>query len=286
MLKLEDFISHEALVRALITQKQTVQIVTANPLIVEALLSLNKRNRKIRPTATSRLREEIDLFRWHLTASGIGVDTDGNLSDGQHRLIAFREAGYPPVQFVLVTGLDPTSQAVVDRHAKRSLADALTLASNRTITTTQIAASNALLSITGSTYRAKTFSWAGNQPSDAACEAQFEIWEEDISKVISHAGSSPRAAVIAALAVYHRHDSERSLVLAEQIKTGANLSEHDPAFRLRKALAALKQGGSSSSVHSFRLAASACIAHAEGRKVNILRAAESWASSPWRRWNA
>lgn len=272
----------------LVTDTPHSSIVTATKPLVDALLALNTRNRKVRRTAVERLCSDMESGDWLLTASGVGVDTDGVLSDGQHRLHAIVMAGYPPVQFLLVTGLKPEAQAVVDRHAKRSLADALSLVSGRTISTNMIAANNILLTIKNSTSRSQSFSHASRQPSDAQAAASLMLWEDDLSPILQSAGGSLRSSVIAALAVYHRHEPEKALELCDQVKRGACLNEHDPAYKLRIALSqpSLKGGGSANSLRAFGYTVSAIVAHSQGRQLKLLKGSESWDTAPWKEWKA
>ena len=78
----------------LITQEPTCQIVTASKWLVDALLAMNSSNRRHKVSRSHQLATDILLGKFLLTASGIGVDRNGVLSDGQHRLHAIKHAGY------------------------------------------------------------------------------------------------------------------------------------------------------------------------------------------------
>lgn len=271
----------------LVSSTPECHIVTATKPLVDALLAMNTHNRKTRETAVERLQTDIENGHWKLTASGIGVDRLGRVSDGAHRLHAIAAAGYPPVQFVLTIGLDPEAQGVVDRHAKRSLADALSLISGRTVSTAAVAASNAMLTIKNSTHRRAPFVFSGGQPSDASAAANLTMWEDEITAVMHVCGLGTRAAVVAALAIYYRHEPEKALHLADQIKRGLGLQEEDPAYKLRTALqTAAVRGGAQGNLRAFSLTVSSVIAHSQGRQMKLLRPSESWAMNPWREWLA
>ena len=198
----------EGCMMKLVSKTPEVFIVTATKPLVDALIALNTHNRSIRTTAVDRLKADLVSDAWKLTASGVGVDSLGRLSDGQHRLEAIKAAGYPPVQFVLAIGLDPEAQGVVDRHAKRSLADALSLLQGRTVSTAMVAAANAMLTLKNSQTKYGAFVFAGGQPADSVAAANLLRWEDDLSAVMPVCGSSMRASVVAALAIYYRHDPE------------------------------------------------------------------------------
>lgn len=269
---------------SLISNVPACHIVTASKELVDALLAMNTRNRDVRQTAVARLETDV-VNAWELTASGIGISREGVLLDGQHRLIAIRNAGYPPVQFLLVVGLRLESQAVVDRHAKRGLADAMTLLHSRTIGNSLVAAANALLTIKHSTSKTERFVFAGGQPSDATAMANVIEWEQEIASVLSASGGGLRAPVVAALAIYMRHDELGASELANQLKRKTGLQDDDPAYRLDKALGTVGSGAQET-IRSFALTVSAICSHAAGKKIKMLRPYESWSQAPWRRWLA
>jgi hypothetical protein len=270
-----------------ITTTASVYIVTATKPLVDALLAMNTHNRSVRQTAVDRLTNDIQRGSWLLTASGVGVDWNGNVTDGQHRLYAIKAAGYPPVQFVLAVGLDPASQGVVDRHAKRSLADALSLLQGRTISTALIAASNSLLTIKNSTSRSEPFVFTGAHPSDSAAASNLLAWEDDLLPIMSVIGTSTRASVVGAFAIYYRHHPENALQLADQVKRGVELREDDPAYRLRALLTTpAVRGGSQGSLRAFQYAVTAICAHSQGRLLRTLKPSESWSNSGWKNWRA
>ena len=272
----------------LVTQHPHACIVTATKPLIDALIAMNTRNRKPRQTAIDRLRIDIEAGQWKLTASGVGVDWNGHLCDGQHRLYAIVEAGYPPVQFVLTTGLDPASQAVVDRHAKRSLSDALSMMTGRTVSTAIVAAANSLLSIKNATSPKEPFVYASRHPSDSQAAACLIEWEDDLAAVLSAAGGNFRSSIVAALAIYHRHDPERAVLFADQLRRGLGLSETDPAYKMRSILetALVRNGGAQGSIRAFCYTVSAILAHSQGRELRLLKGSDSWSNHRWGAWKA
>lgn len=261
-----------------------VRIVVASRELIDSLLAMNTKNRKVKRTHIERLVSDLKKGAWHLTASGVGVSVDGVLLDGQHRLIALKEADYPAVQLIVAVGLKPESQMAVDRHTKRSMADALTLATGRTIGTNAVAATTALLRIRGSMERTEPFAQRTSaQVSDTDVAEMLMECEEDLRAIISAAGDQ-RAAINAALLVYHRHHPSAALEFADQLKRQVGLTEDAPAYRLARAIDGCPTGGVGQ-VRAFGLTASACMAHSQGRPMKILRASESWEASRWTPWS-
>lgn len=77
------------------SDKYTVRQVLADKTLVDTLLANNKGNRPISKSRVAQLVRDIRAGDWQPNGSTITVDADGNLMDGQHRLQAIKEAGYP-----------------------------------------------------------------------------------------------------------------------------------------------------------------------------------------------
>lgn len=112
------------------------EIVTLTQPLVDWLLSINTSNRKIRPSIVKSYAEDIKRGEWDVTSQGVGISRDGVLLDGQHRLLALKECGYPPTRSVLVWGLKKEAQMKVDTGAKRSVTNIISLALQVTADTT------------------------------------------------------------------------------------------------------------------------------------------------------
>ncbi len=107
-------------------QEQTVEKVHLTPQLAARWLEQNRTNRAYRQGVVGRLADSIRRGEWMLNGETIKFDWDGNVIDGQHRIGAVIEADRPIWVFV-VRGLDPKSQATVDRGTRRTLADNLRL---------------------------------------------------------------------------------------------------------------------------------------------------------------
>ena len=116
--------------------------VIASEGIVDELLSRNRRNRTVKKSNVELLKAQIRDGRYCATNNGIGVDKHGTVIDGQHRLLALKESGYPAVPLLIVYGLGEDAQAAVDIGVKRQYSDLLQLGwgiESATTTTTAIA---------------------------------------------------------------------------------------------------------------------------------------------------
>lgn len=263
------------------TKKQAL-IVTANEQIVESLLSKNTNNRSIRKGNKQWLKNAIENKEFILTGQGIGVSTDGILVDGQHRLEAIRESGYPPVELLVITGLDPKSMMYVDQHAKRSTADMLKIVLDKSITNREASLVNAHIKIIVNEDNEFVFG-KGRVAPDRVVEVMQEN-EDFISSLISAGGNMLRAGSYCALFHYGlRYDKDRAIELTAKINTGENLTRNDPAYKLRELLMSSHRRttyGSAGQLADYKYAVSASISDALDEEINILRQASSWDRLP------
>lgn len=106
--------------------------ITFTPHVAQNYLDRNEHNRKIRDTVVKRYAQDMSAGDWMETGDPIRLDTTGKLLDGQHRLAAVVLAGqYRPefsIRMLVIRGLDPKTQDVIDTGLKRTPADVLHLA--------------------------------------------------------------------------------------------------------------------------------------------------------------
>lgn len=90
----------------------------------QALLERNHCNRRYRPKTAAKYARDMAAGKWIITHEGIGIDVDGNVLDGQHRLNAVILSEKP--QFFLVArNLPREAKVAVDQGIPRSLDDVL-----------------------------------------------------------------------------------------------------------------------------------------------------------------
>lgn len=260
------------------TAVRAAHIVTANKQLVDTLLEMNTHNRAIKQSHVDYLAGEIRAGRWKFTNQGIGVSKSGVGTDGQHRLKAICQAGYPPVDLLIVTGLDDDAQTVVDTHSRRSQADVIKLILDRSIGNQIVAAVNVILKIQS---RGDAFTMQSGRISEKVIAEYIDKHSEVVSAVSLVIGNRVRASVTAALIEYAiRYDIPHAEALADQIKTGANLDMNSPAYRLLKWMERNKAGGQQLQAEAYAVTVTACIAHAQGRQLSMLRPSGSWSQLP------
>lgn len=260
--------------------KKTATIVKATPKLVDDLLKLNTQNRNIKKGHLRWIVAALQKNEFHLTTQAIGVSGKGVLLDGQHRLMAIKEAGYPSVELLIVTGLDEAARVYIDQGAKRSIADMLKIVLNQTVSNKMAAMVNRHLMIKETKSGFSYHSDGLRKPSlDSIVEAT-ETHLDRILEIIEASGNLPRAGSLAAFLDYSlKYDHDAALELACQVNTGENLTKSMPAYRLRQYfLGKSKQTGygSAGQLEDYKVTVAACLAHSRDEDMNSLRPANSW----------
>lgn len=231
----------------LITKKPTATFVTMTQELVDALLALNTKNRNQRPLIISTYKRAVEGNLWVPTNQGIGVAASGFLVDGQHRLEALREAGYPPVLMLVVTGLPDEAMAAVDGGTNRTARDYMQFMFDTKV--------SALVSavLRTSMQARDEFSPIKYQPQEYA--AHLEKLGNSISDImkLEHVQRIP-AAVVAALVDAHDKGYQSEVeAFTKALATGEMLERDNPALVLRNWIANTKgNGGQATMVERYR----------------------------------
>lgn len=102
--------------------KISFEIVIMTPGRAAQILEGNVDNRRIRKGAVDNLAKAIKRDEWKLSHQAIAISEDGRLLDGQHRLLAIKQAGVP-VPVTLATQADEQTFDVLDQGVKRTMQD-------------------------------------------------------------------------------------------------------------------------------------------------------------------
>lgn len=104
---------------------ETIRIITITPDDAKTLLEKNfAHNRTVLKQRVAGYADDMARGEWKITGDPIRIDTDGNLIDGQHRLLAIIKAGVP-IRTSFITGVDHSIVRLIDTGRGRSLKDAL-----------------------------------------------------------------------------------------------------------------------------------------------------------------
>ena len=252
-------------------EKAEIRVMTKS--LVDALLEMNTHNRKLKGTVLKAYERDIRAGHWMLTNQGIGVSKDGVLLDGQHRLMALRESGYPHVKCVIVWGLDFDSQKVVDQQAKRQARDVLRLMYNASVAKSTPAICNVI-----ARYNSESGTMEQKFRTVTVSEMLDIIEEhgENIEYICELQNISYYAAPILAAGVIacaeNPSKKEEIKTFLQSVEKNEGLFRTMPAWHLRSYIECSKgqSGGSKVQVERFNKTMRAIESHIEGKSIGRL----------------
>jgi hypothetical protein len=252
----------------------TVIGAETNRALVDYLLSINTHNRNPKAAQIGILRAEQECGNWKHTAQGIGVDSSGILSDGQNRLLANKDAGYPSIPILIVCGLAPEAQSVVDQHARRTMADTMTLLMNVTVTTRIVASMNILIACDGLRNRGVPFSYCPARASARMLADAMSEWNDFLDIAGSPVASASVSGTICSYGKHFSGDVARSFLA--DLKAMVGLQKDSPVLRLAATIKQTKTVDGQSRLYLIGATAAAISAYGRGDSLKMIRPAKSW----------
>lgn len=206
------------------------------PAIAKEILKRNVNNRKIRQQYIDRLTREMLSGNWTPISNGIGFDVNGNLIDGQHRLLACVKANVD-IWVIIVTGLPEKAMIHSDRGIIKTLPDVLTrsgVCSNRQMV--QI-----------STFMAK-WNEGIRFINDSTVAEYVELYKDSLEAVSnesrSHKPPFTCVGLCAAITEAHSIYGEKAIEFLRLVKSDIGHNDRTcPALRLRIKMYDLKGKG-------------------------------------------
>ena len=251
----------------------TVKIVTLTKELVDSLLACNITNRKPRRRVIDAYKRDMQAGKWSLTHQGIAVSDANVLIDGQHRLLAAKELGYPPIEVIIVNGLPFETQKYVDQQAKRTMSDVIKIAFNRTFAQSAPAIAGVAIRKASSGGN----SMASMNPTSEEIVNFIENHFEEIEQ-ITHANTDRffAAGHLSALVVCAKSigDVDKVVEFMHSVISGEMLDRTMPAFHLRNYTinSRGKGGGSSVIDERYNKTHKAITAYLNGEEMKALRA--------------
>lgn len=208
--------------------------------MIDQLLANRAPNRPVREQHVNTLTRDILHDNWALSGEAIILNGNGQVIDGQHRLLAARRAGKPIRSFVVQT-TDERAFDVIDTGPRRSVNDVLALRGVR----------NVAAVVGGARLRWKYENNALQTPRYAS---QLEV--EDIiartpslNDAASRVGSSKSVKVLLSpsaatwlFSEFLDRDEGLATSLFEALESGVGLSDGDPVLMLRERLVRNRSG--------------------------------------------
>ena len=243
-------------------------VTTATKEIVDSLLAMNTDNRSVKNLVVAQYSDIINAGKWEVTNQGIGVSENGLLIDGQHRLLAIKKCGYPPVKFLLVTGLNESVRLCVDTHTKRTMRDLLCFAFDCRITKHAPAICRTILSIEAKNKAASVY-----DVMDAVT-----LYKDEIDAVVSAPSAVkffPAAVLAGFVWVAKKHGAIKETVeFIKIVEGGEMLTKKMPGYHLRNFIVTNKGtgGGFVTVKERFLKSVKSAEAYIEGSEMCVLRA--------------
>lgn len=221
-------------------------IKTITPEIADKMLLKNFHNRPITPSRVNTYAEQMAKGLWRLTHEGIAFDKQGNLIDGQHRLLAVKKSG-ASIQTLVFNDCDGDTFDVINIARARTAGDVLAIA--KIPNYSQVAASARHILLWEKTNRIthinqktnvdftnqKVLEFVQNNPRVLECTKIGHQFSQKGNYAGGLSGSQ-----IAALVWFwqQKADNETIEKFLLDWKKGANLDERNPIYLLRETLRA------------------------------------------------
>lgn len=247
----------------------TAKIVIADEMLVNTMLGMNTNNRSLRKSVVQKYMRDIKEGKWVLTNQGIGISESGVLIDGQHRLEAIKQCGYPKVPLLVVMGLSDSAKFAVDQHAKRTSRDMIQFAFDSRVNRLAPAIATSYLTCGD----AKRAPHSMHDIYDWIVEHRDLL--EDVLAIPSNIGffAAPYLAGFI-YCIKKGRTIEKLKQFIEGVETGQMLTKEDPRLHLRNFMTASRKSsaGEMIRIERFIKSAKAFDAYSRGQKMLSLRA--------------
>lgn len=209
-----------------------IELRTITPEMSAHFLSKNTNNRKITEKNVTAIAHALYRGEWALNGETIKFDHDGNVIDGQHRLMACVRTGIP-FQSYVVNNLPPESFTTIDIGSKRTAADILSI--HHAPNSTNIASiAKCYIEARHNKGWALSRLRATNEQILAEYKTNPELYQK-LAGLYQHiskfANTSFMAICKSAIEIYGDRWLESTI---SKIKTGQNLEHGDPCLALRE----------------------------------------------------
>lgn len=205
------------------------------PALAEEWLGSNIGNRHIRDAKVRMYARDMAAGDWRSTGESIKFDWSQRLIDGQHRLLAVIASG-STVRLLIARGLTPDAQRFLDTGAKRSAADALRMAGERSNQALIAAAVRVLIA-----YDEGTLRTSASRPAERS-NAEILDWYEGKEEALASAALTARrvakvtgamtSVVVAFTYLTTRKDALASFQFLSDLENLRTEGKGDPRYTL------------------------------------------------------
>lgn len=222
------------------------KLMTIHPTIAEKWIEKLGRNRKVIPTHLRRLEKVLQDGEFVVTGETIKFDKDGNLIDGQHRLMACRNTGIP-IESWVVFGLEPEVFDKLDQGKMRTAAHVLSIEDvkdSRTVAATVVAIRGIEIAIKSGNMPGGA-GWTLKERLEPYDVRQFaldnrDLLEESVAAIRNHADArallKPPSTFGALYFLLAKKNYQRTVEFFELLSSGTGLDNKSPILKLRQTL--------------------------------------------------
>ena len=198
--------------------------IDITPELAQALLERNEDNRSISQRRVAMFAHDMATGAWRLNNNAIGIGPEGQVWDGQHRLLAVVMAGV--TIRMLVFGLELSARPTIDQGRPRSVGDNLRI-------------------LDGEEHGGRIMHWLnaietiearrGPSLSYAVTRTRLATFDAGVRYFLEHPPARPfyRAAILGAFVFAFRTYSAQTKLFARGYTTGAELAANSPVLALR-----------------------------------------------------
>ena len=227
-----------------INKNMKIEQVEMTPDMARKLLSNNKLNRQVSQPNVNYLKSQIIKKQWILSPDAIVVDTNGDLANGQHRLMAILETN-KTVPVFLMTGADPKSKWIMDTGKIRTAGDVLSFDKGRKYPSHKASTIKRIILLGILTPGFKSPKQISTQPIDNVGiqkfiedHKKFEPWFDDEFPAWQTGSKLYGSALSLALQWKYieldKFPPETIDAFFHDVSFGAQLNPNDPAFVIRE----------------------------------------------------
>jgi hypothetical protein len=205
---------------------QQSRVVEISPAIALALLERNRTNRSVARNRVAMLAHDMCAGAWEIGNNALGIGEDGELFDGQHRLLAVVRSNQT-VKMPVMRGLSRGARATIDQGRPRSVGDNLRILDGEIHGPRIVGWLNAIEEI--ETRKSSPL-------SHAMVQARMARFDEAIRWFTQHAPRGRpfyRSAVVGAFVFAYQTRRTEVQEFARGYASGAGLPEGSPVLTLR-----------------------------------------------------
>lgn len=212
---------------------KSVNTETITPDDAKKMLVKNPNNRHINKGYVKQLANDMGRRVFQDNGATICIDEEGNILDGQHRLLAIVESGVPLKEAIVVRGLKPEAFATIDSGRPRTNGDRLSLMGIKNSSSIAACARAFLLYQIGDlsySTRISNVDILDTAKEHAELFRKAQTMAHDINKAMR----GQPAVYASTLAMCIQYDRAQTEDFVQGVISGANLKEGDPRLALRK----------------------------------------------------